>query len=149
MDKVRIATIGSRILALAAAVLFCLGILSVWDASRLDADEGALEVESPIATFEPRPVGTDFPVTFTLINHSSRAIKVVGAESHCGRFGCLYPMGLPFDLPGHERREVTIDVHSMAPGLMDESILLFTDCPGKQRMELSVKGMFLQQPDKT
>jgi hypothetical protein len=145
-----------RSLRLAATVLFLLGLMligvgvaSLFHTTPDYHQEAVLLVDAPVKSFGDAPSGRRVAVTFTLINRSSRAIRVLGATTpFCGRHGCLAYNGLPLDIPPLSRRDLVVLAETREPGQFASELTLFSDAPGQPQALLTVNGRVLEKGEK-
>ncbi len=95
-------------------------------------------VDSPLKSFGSVQTGQVALVSFRLTNMSSQAVRLLGSQSSCK---CVLP-GYPLaGIPPYSSCDLKIRV---TPGPMigtfKESVVLFTDAPGRRAVPLIVRG---------
>ncbi len=112
----------------------------------LIAARDPLVLDAPSKSFGREASHQTIPITFTLTNHSGRPVRVVGASNYCSRWGCVVAQGLPFEIAAEGAHDVTIELETREPGPFDQSINVFTDCPGRGELTLRITGEITALP---
>lgn len=92
-------------------------------------------------------VGGTGKATFTIVNPTANAVRILGAQDHCGKLGCISASGsLPVLIPAGGRFNLPVLVYAKTAGVYADSLSLYTDCPRYPEMELMLTGSIIDQP---
>lgn len=93
---------------------------------------------SPVElTFDGAHVGQQRTLVLDVANFSGQPIQLLGVHESCS---CVAIEGFPITLAPRERRGLPIVVDFSRPGPFQEQLIFWTDCPGKQRVEILISG---------
>ncbi len=144
----RFQTLGVPVLLSVGAFFVCLGLV-LWCGNEFRDTPTGLRIDHETKSFGRVPAGSRLLIPFNLANPTGRTIHLLGGTSGCFPHGCLRPIGLPLEIPGHETREVAIEVETRDPGDFNGVVVLYSDLPGNPETGLTVKGLvagFVTQP---
>lgn len=141
-EFLRLCQLASPVFLTLAAIFFLLALaLTPPFSSALGLGAAAdLILDASTKSFGEARAQSEFNVTFTLTNVSPRPLKVIGAEFVCGPDGCLTPENLPLEIPAHHKRDLTVHVKTVKPGQFQRGVTLYTDCPGKPKVVINIRG---------
>lgn len=134
------------ILLVLALLLFGAGVSSLFGTIAGDQEKGGLFVDTPVKSFGDVPSGKRIAVTFTLMNRSTRSIRVVGASLFCGLHGCLTIDNPTFEISPSSSRELVVWVETRKSGGFVSELTLFSDSPGRPRTVLGINGRVTEKP---
>ena len=122
----------------AAGLLASFGNESGWAGVR----PAALEIRPDQLTVDLHP-GDQRILSVAFVSRSGRPIRLLGANSHCGRDVCLWieDSHFPAVIAPYERIELPVRVESKRPAdSIHERISIYTDAAGCGELTLSVSG---------
>ena len=130
------------ILAMAAGVVFAVAAYREWrrEASRPlpGAQLSFLPALQDLGVTAP---GESRKVVFTVKNlDDARPARLLGAEEHCDRLGCIFWKGAPTTIRPGEERTFEVEWKGIRPGRLVQSFPVYTDCPGQMEVRLSIAG---------
>lgn len=73
-----------------------------------------------------------------LHNYTSEPIRILGANSQCS---CVVAEDLPAIVPPGESYTINVRIKPEAKRKIEETIVLFTDHPAKQKLSIGVSGL--------
>ena len=135
---------GSYLFLALSALLFLLGLVLT---TRVGAVMGLgggepLLLDASMKSFgETQPLA-EVALTFTFTNRSARAVNVVGGTFGCGPHGCIWVGDdqLPLEIPPGQSRPLVVKLKAVGPGDFQQDLTLYTDCPGRPRLVLTLCG---------
>jgi hypothetical protein len=111
--------------------------------TRQDVPSLLVLAESPVGVGELLP-GHTTDVAVTLVNRCRDPVRVVGSGDLCAEWGCLFGRELPVVLAPGSARNVRVEIQPARTGFtgpFSGEIVLYTDCPGWERLPVRFVGV--------
>lgn len=113
---------------------------------------GSLSVERDLQSFGDRAPGSEFVLSYTLLNETNQEVQILGALEHCRLLGCLGCDDLPLTIAAGKSAIVPVKVrlidHRNEPTEFEDTLVLYTNVPGQTTLTLRITGRIvpLQEP---
>lgn len=132
----RLARHGLSGLTLIAASAIGLGLTML-----LSASSPFVEVRNRVCEMGKVTSRTLYPVTFQLHNAGSQPVHILGANSYCGKKGCISRFeNQPATVGPGEDYEVKALFRTPAVGRFSYPFVVYTDAPGQASIRLTIEG---------
>jgi Protein of unknown function (DUF1573) len=127
---------GLLVLAIAGASIAFLGAVAL-----LSVRARWVEVGKPVHDLGRVTAMTEVPVKFALRNAGPRVVHVLGANSHCGKNGCISRfLSQPGPVEPGDTYEINVIFRAPSAGPFSYKFVVYTDIADQQRIPLKIRG---------